>query len=131
VRGEDPLEDNSNDAHNRRTLRPYDTPQNREDAAALKLLAAIKCLPCVEIVKVVFHTSGKGTEEIAYLELGSTDLPENISAANLYACIELPLATIVETPIVDLTALLKRRLISLTAITQSAEMPPRTTLMAN
>jgi hypothetical protein len=132
VRGEDPLEDNSNDAHNRRTLRPYDTPQNREDAAALKLLAAIKCLPCVEIVKIVFHTSGRGPEGIAYLELRSTGFPEGVSAANLYACIELPLATIFEKPVEELTALLKKRLISLTAIAQSAETPPpQMTLMAN
>jgi hypothetical protein len=131
------LEENPNDVHIRRTLRPSDTPQNREDSAALKLLAAVHflaavhCQPRVEIVKIVFHTSGKGPGEIAYLELGSTDLPEGVSAANLYASIELPLAIIVETPIEELTALLKRRLISLTAITQSAEMPPRTTLMAN
>jgi hypothetical protein len=131
------LEDNSNDARNRRTLRPSDTPRNREDAAALKLLAAVHflaavhCQPRVEIVKIVFHTSGKGPEEIAYLELGSTDLPEGVCVANLYARIELPLATIFETPIEELTALLKRRLISLTTITQSGEMPPLTTLMTN
>jgi len=125
------LKEDPNDAHNRRTLRPYDTPQNREDAAALKLLAIVDRHPRVEIVKIVFHTSGKGAEGIAYLELRSTDLPEGVSAANLYACIELSLATIFETPVEELTALLKRRLISLTAIAQSAEMPPRTTLMAN
>jgi hypothetical protein len=131
MRGEDPLEENPNDARNRRTLRPYDTPQNREDAAALKLLAAVDRQLLVEIVRIVFYTSGKGTEEIAYLELRSTDLPEGVSEANLYACIELPLATIFETPVEELTALLKKRLISLTAITRSAETPPRTTLMAN
>jgi hypothetical protein len=131
VRGEDPLEENPNDTHNGRTLRPYDTPQNREDAAALKLLAAVNRQPSVEIVRIAFYTSCKGAKRIAYLELRSTDLPEGVSAANLYACIELPLATIFETPVEELTALLKRRLISLTAIAQSAEMPPRTTLMAN
>ena len=131
VRGEDPLEENPNDAHNRRTLRPYDAPQNCEDAAALKLLAAVDRQPRVETVRIVFLTSGKGAEEIAYLELRSTDLPEGVSAANLYARIELPLATIFETPVEELTALLKRRLVSQTAITRSAETPPRTTLMAN
>jgi hypothetical protein len=131
MRGEDTLEENPNDARNRRTLRPYDTPQNREDAAALKLLAAVDRQRLVEIVRIVFYTSGKGTEEIAYLELRSTHLPEGVSAANLYACMELPLATIFETPVEELTALLKKHLISLTAITRSAETPPRTTLMAN
>ena len=125
------MKEDPNDAHNRRTLRPYDTPQNREDAAALKLLAVVDRHSRVEIVKIVFHTSGKGVEGIAYLELRSTDLPEGVSAANLYARIELQLATIFETPVEELTALLKRRLISLTAIAQSAETPPRTTLMAN
>ena len=118
------MKEDPNDAHNRRTLRPYDTPQNREDAAALKLLAVVDRHSRVEIVKIVFHTSGKGAEGIAYLELRSTDLPEGVSAANLYACIELPLATIIEKPVEELTALLKKRLISLTAIAQSAEMPP-------
>jgi len=131
MRGEGPLKEDLNDAHNRRTLCPYDTPQNREDAAALKLLAVVDRHPRVEIVKIVFHTSGRAPEGIAYLELRSTGFPEGVSAANLYALIELPLATIIEKPVEELTALLKKRLISLTAITQSAETPPRTTLMAN
>jgi hypothetical protein len=62
MRGEDPLEENPNDAHNRRTLRRYDTPQNREDTAALKLLAAVDRQPRVEIVRIVFYTGGKGAE---------------------------------------------------------------------
>ena len=131
MRGEGPLKEDPNDAHNRRTLCPYDTPQNREDAVALKLLAVVDRYPRVEIVKIVFHTSGKGAEEFAYLELRSTAILEGVSAANLYACIELPLSTIFEKPVEELTALLKKRLMSLTAITQSAETPPRTTLMAN
>ena len=131
MRGEGPLKEDLNDAHNRRTLRPYDTPQNREDTAALKLLEAVNGQSHIEIVKIVFHTSCKETQEIAYLELRSTDLAEGVFAANLYACIELPLATIFEKPVEELTALLKKRLISMTAITQSAETPPRTTLMAN
>ena len=125
------MKEDLNDARNRRTLCPYDTPQNREDAAALKLLAVVDRHPRVEIVKIVFHTSGRAPEGIAYLELRSTGFPEGVSAANLYALIELPLATIIEKPVEELTALLKKRLISLTAITQSAETPPRTTLMAN
>jgi hypothetical protein len=113
-------------------LRPYDTPQNREDAGALKLLAVVDHHPRVEIVKIVFQTSGKGAEEFAYLELRTTYIPEGVSAANLYACIELPLATIFEKPVEELSALLKKRLISLTAIAQSAETPPpQMTLMAN
>jgi hypothetical protein len=119
------------DAHSRRILRPYDTPQNREDAAALKLLAAVDRQPCVEIVRIAFYTSGKGAEGIAYVELRRTDLPEGVLVGNLYARIELPLATIFETPVQELTVLLNRCLISLTAIASSAEMPPRTTLMAN
>ena len=125
------MEVNPNDAHNRRTLRPYDTPQNREDAAALKLLAAVDRQPRVEIVRIVFLTGGKRVGGIAYLELRSIELPEGVCAANLYARIELPLATIFETPVEELTALLKKRLISLIAVTRSAETPPRTTLMAN
>jgi hypothetical protein len=131
MRGEGPLKEDSNYPHNRRTLRPYDAPQNREDAAALKLLAVVDCHPRVEIVKIVFHTSCKGADEIAHLELRSTGLPEGVCVANLYASIGLPLATIFEKPVEELTALLKKRLISLTAITRWAETPPRTTLMAN
>jgi len=130
VRGAVPLEENPNGEHNRRTLRPYDTPRNREDTAALKLLAAVDHQPGVEIVRIVFYTGGKGAEEIAYLELRSTDLPEGVFAANLYACIGVPLATIFDSPVEKLTALLDRRLISLTAITQFAEPPPQTTLTA-
>jgi hypothetical protein len=125
------LEENPNEARDRRTLRPSDTPRNREDSAALKLLAAVNCQLRVEIVKIAFYTSGKGAAEIAYLELRSTDLPEGVCATNLYARIELPLATIFETPVEALTALLKRRLMALTAIARSADMPPRTTLMTN
>ena len=125
------MKEDPNGAHNRRTLCPYDAPQNLEDAAALKLLAVVDRHPRVEIVKIVFHTSGKGAEEFACLELRCTDILEGVAAANLYACIELPLTTILEKPVEELTALLKERLISLTAITQSAETPPRTTLMAN
>ena len=126
------MKEDPNDAHNRRTLCPYDTPQNREDAVALKLLAVVDRHPRVEIVKIVFHTSGKGAEEFACLELRCTDILEGVAAANLYACIELPLSTIFEKPVDELTALLKKRLMSLTAITQSAETPPtQKTLMAN
>jgi hypothetical protein len=131
MRGEGPLKEDPNHAHNRRTLCPYYTPQNREDAAALKLLAVVVRHPRVEIVRIAFHTSGKGAKGIAYLELRSTDLPEGVSAANLYACIELPLATIFEKSVEKLTALLKRHLIALIVITRSAETPPQTTLMAN
>ena len=126
------MEEIPNDAHKRRTLRPSDNPESHEDTVALKLLAVVDRHPRVEIVKIVFHTSGKGAEEFAYLELRSTVIPEGVSAANLYACIELPLSTIFEKPVDELTALLKKRLMSLTAITQSAETPPPLmTLMAN
>jgi hypothetical protein len=125
------LDENANEAHNRRTLHPSDTPLNRMDVAALKLLEAVNGQSRIEIVKIVFHTSGKGAEEFAYLELRSIDLPEGVSAVNLYACLELPLATIFEKPVEELTALLERHLIALTAITLSAETPPQKTLMAN
>ena len=126
------MNEDLNDAHNRRTLHPSDTPQTREDAAALKLLGVVERLPRVAIVKIVFHTSGKGAEEFACLELRCTDLPEGVAAANLYACVELPLTTILEKPVEELTALLKERLISLSAITRSAETPPpQMTLMTN
>ena len=100
---------------------------------ALKLLAVVDGHPRVAIVKIVFHlTSGKGAEEFACLELRCTDILEGVAAANLYACIELPLATILEKPVEELTALLKERLISLSAITRSAETPPpQMTLMTN
>ena len=52
---------------------------------ALKLLAVVDRHPRVKMVKIVFHTSGKGAEEFAYLELRSTAIPEGVSAANLYA----------------------------------------------
>jgi hypothetical protein len=125
------LDENPNEAHDRRTLHPSDTPLNRMDVAALKLLEVVNGLSRIEIVKIAFHTSAPGPEEIAYLELRSTDLPEDAFAANLYASIELPLARIVETPVEELITLLKRCLISLTTIAQTADPPPQTTLMTN
>jgi hypothetical protein len=125
------MERSSKDTPHRRTLRPCDIPQNPEDMAALKLLAAVDRHPYAEIVRIAFYTSGKGAEEIAYLELRSADLPQDIAAGNLYTRIELPLARIFKTPVEELTALLKRRLISLSAIASSGEAPPLTTLMAN
>ncbi len=116
---------------NRRILRSCDTPQNSEDAAALRLLAAVDRQPCVDIVRIAFYSSGEGAEGIAYLELRSADLPEDIVAVNLYARIELPLGTIDKTPLEELTALLKRRLTSLSAIASSQEAPPRATFIAN
>ena len=125
------MERSPKDIPNRRILRPCDIPQNPKDAAALKLLAAVDRQPYVEIVKIAFYSSGEGAEGIAYLELRSADLPEDVPAANLYARIELPLVTIVKTPVEELTALLKRRLTSLSAIASSQEVPPRAMLMAN
>ena len=125
------MEASPKDTAKRRTLRPCDIPQNPKDAAALKLLAAVDRQPYVEIVRIAFYSSGEGAEGIAYLELRSADLPEDVPAANLYARIELPLVTIVKTPVEELTALLKRRLISLSAIASSQEAPPRMKLMAN
>ena len=133
------MEENPNDAHKPRTLRPSDNPQSREDSVALKLLAVVDGHPRLEIVKIVFHlTSGKGAqeeeeEEFAYLELRTTDIQQgDCSAANLYACIELPLSTILERPVEQLSALLSKRLISLSAITHSAATPPpQMRLMAN
>jgi hypothetical protein len=127
------VERSPKDTPHRRTLRRCDIPQNRQDAVALKLLATVDRQPYVEIVRIAFYSSAKGAEEgIAYLELRSTaELPEDVAAGNLYACIGLPLATIFKTPIEELTALLKRRLTSLSAIASSGEAPPQTTLMAN
>lgn len=125
------MDRNPKDIPNRRTLRPCDIPQNPKDEAALKLLAAVDRQPYVEIVRVAFYSNGEGAEGIAYLELKSADLPEGVAAGNLYACIELPLGAIIKTPVEELTALLKRRLTSLSAIASSQEVPPRTSLMAN
>jgi hypothetical protein len=125
------VERSSKDIPNRRTLRPCDIPQNPKDAAALKLLAAVDRQPNVQIVRIAFYSSGDGAEGIAYLELRSSDLPGDIAASNLYACIELSLGTIVKTPVEELTALLKNRLTFLSAIASSQEAPPRMKLMAN
>jgi hypothetical protein len=125
------VERSPKDIPNRRTLRPYDIPQNPKDAAALKLLAAVDRQPYVDIVRIAFYSSGEGAEGIAYLELRSTDLPEDIAAGNLYARIELTLGTIVKTPVEELTALLTRRLTCQSAIASSQEAPPRAMLMAN
>ena len=125
------MERSSKDIPNRRTLRPCDIPQNPEDAAALKLLAAADRQPHVQIVRIAFYSGGEGAEGIVYLELRSTELPEDVAAINLYACIELPLGTIVKAPVEKLAALLKRRLSSLSAIASSQEVPPRAMLMAN
>jgi hypothetical protein len=125
------VERNPKDIPNRRTLRPCDIPQNPKDAAALKLLATVDRQPYVQIVRITFYSGGEGTEGIAYLELRSADLPEDVPAANLYARIELPLVTIVKTPLEELAALLKRRLTSLSAIASSQEVPPRAMRMAN
>jgi hypothetical protein len=126
------VERSPKDTPHRRSLRRCDIPQNRQDAAALKLLAAVDRQPYVEIVRIAFYSSAKGTEGIAYLELRNADLPQDVAAGNLYARIELPLARIFKTPLEELTALLKRRLTSLSAIASSGgEAPPWTTLMAN
>jgi len=125
------VERSPKDIPNRRTLRPCDIPQNPKDAAALKLLAAVDRQPYVEIVRVAFYSSGEGAEGIVYLELRSAELPEDVAAINLYACIELPLGAILKTSVEELAALLKRRLSSLSAIASSLEAPPRATLMAN
>ena len=125
------MERNPKDIPNRRILRPCDIPQNPKDAAALKLLATVDRQPYVQIVRITFYSGGEGAEGIAYLELRSADLPEDVAAANLYTRIELPLVTIVKTPLEELTALLKRRLTSLSAIASSQEVPPRAMLMAN
>ncbi len=118
------MERSPKDMPNRRIVRPCDIPQNPKDAAALKLLAAVDRQPHVEIVRIACFTSGKGAERMAYLELRSADHPEDVAAGNLYARIELPLVTIVKTPLEELTALLKRRLTSLSAIASSQEAPP-------
>ena len=102
-----------------------------EDAAALKLLAAVDRQPQVEIVRIAFYTSGKGTEGIAQLELRSTGLTEDVGVGNLYARIDLALATIFKASVEELAALLKGRLSCLTMIASSGEAPSRATLMAN
>jgi hypothetical protein len=68
--------------------------------------------PCWTSVTCTELPSGKGAEGIACLELRSADLPEDVAAGNLYARIELPLAKIFKTPVEELSALLKRRLTS-------------------
>jgi hypothetical protein len=125
------VETSPKDTPHGRTLRPCDIPQNPEDAAALKLLAAVDRQPQVEIVRIAFYTKGKGVEGIAYLELRSTGLPEDVGVGNLYARIELALATIFKAPVEELTALLKGRLTCLTMIASSGEAPSQATLMAN
>jgi hypothetical protein len=125
------VERSPEDMPNRRTLRPCDIPQNPMDAAALKLLAAVDRQPHVQIVRIAFCSTGEGAEGIAYLELRSAGLPEDVAAVNLYARIELSLGTIVKTPVEELTALLKNRLTFLSAIASSQEAPPRMKLMAN
>lgn len=125
------METNPKDTPHGRTLRPCDIPQMPEDAAALKLLAAVDRQPQVEIVRIAFYTSGKGTEGIAQLELRSTGLTEDVGVGNLYARIELALATIFKASVEELAALLKGRLSCLTMIASSGEAPSRATLMAN
>jgi hypothetical protein len=113
---EDPLEENPTDTRNRRILRRGDSPQNPEDAAALKLLSVFERLPQLDILRLTVHTAGpkgsqrhrpptEATQGFMLLELKSADNPLGGSSSSLlYLRVEVTLAEVLWTSVDELVA---------------------------
>jgi hypothetical protein len=139
------LEENQNDAHNRRILRRGDPPQSPGDAAALKLLCLLERIPRLDILRVTVCTADpKGGQHhgastrtkrgIIVLELKSADHPMGTSRG-LYLRVELGLAEVLRTPVEELAARLcgelsiREGLISTLALESGS--PPLEEVLAN
>ncbi len=99
------MQENPDDAHNRRILRRGDPPQNPQDAAALKLLSVVERVPRLDIVRLTFRTaepkggqhhgaSAKAARGIMLLELKGADYPMGSTGGLLYLRVELALAEV-------------------------------------
>jgi hypothetical protein len=108
------LEENQNDAHNRRILRRGGPPQSPGDAAALKLLCLLERIPRLDILRVTVCTadprggqhrgaSTRARRGIIVLELKSADHSMD-TRCGLYLRVELALAEVLRTPIEELAA---------------------------
>jgi hypothetical protein len=107
------LQENPDDAHNRRILRRGDPPQNLQDAAALKLLSVFERVPRLDIVRLTFRSadpkgsqshraSAKATRGIMLLELKGADYPMGSTRGLLYLRVELALAEVLTMSVEEL-----------------------------
>lgn len=97
------MEENLNDARNRRILRRGDPPLNPEDVAALKLLLVFERIPHLDILRLTVCKAGpegvrrhgaptRAARGTILLELQSAD-------DRLYLRLELALAEVLATPV--------------------------------
>jgi hypothetical protein len=136
---EDPLEENPTDTRNRRILRRGDSPQNPEDAAALKLLSVFERLPQLDILRLTVYTPDpKGSERhrppteatlgIMLLELRSADYAIGRSSSLLYLRVEVTLEEVLRMPVGELVAWLCEELAAREALVSALALkggPPR------
>jgi hypothetical protein len=134
------LQENPDDAHNRRILRRGDPPQNLQDAAALKLLSVFERVPRLAIVRLTFRSadpkgsqhhraSAKATRGIMLVELKGADYPMGSSRGLLYLRVELALAEVLTMSVEELVGRLcdelsvRERLISALALKGGSPHP--------
>ena len=134
------MQENPDDAHNRRILRRDDLPQNLQDAAALKLLSVFERVPRLDIVRLTFRSadpkgsqhhraSAKATRGIMLLELKGADYPMGSSRGLLYLRVELALAEVLTMSVEELVGRLcdelsvRERLISALALKGGSPHP--------
>jgi hypothetical protein len=106
------LEESPNDAQTRRILRRGDPPQNPGDAAALKLLSILGCIPQLDILRLTVWTADlegshdhrvttRARQGLIILELKSTGHPLR-SRCGLYLRVELALADVLAKTVEEL-----------------------------
>jgi hypothetical protein len=96
------LEENPDDAQNRRILRRGDPPQNPGDSAALKLLSIPERIPRLGILRLTICTAGpRARQGLVVLELVSADHPLR-SSCGLYLRVELALAEVLAKTVEEL-----------------------------
>ncbi len=134
------MQENPDDAHNRRILRRGDPPQNLQDAAALKLLSVFERVPRLDIVRLTFRSadpkgsqhhraSAKATRGIMLLELKGADYPMGSTRGLLYLRVELALAEVLTMSVEELVGRLcdelsvRERLISALALKGGSPHP--------
>ncbi len=140
------MQENPDDAHNRRILRRGDPPQNLQDAAALKLLSVFERVPRLDIVRLTFRTAdtkgsqhhracAKATLKIMLLELKGADYPVGTSRGLLYLRVELALAEVLTMSVEEFVGrlcdelLVRESLIS--ALALKGGSPPPEMVLAN
>ena len=107
------MQENPDDAHNRRILRRGDPPQNLQDAAALKLLSVFERVPQLDIVRLTCRSAdpkgsqhhracAKATRGIMLLELKGADYPMGSTRGLHYLRVELALAEVLTMSVEEL-----------------------------